>query len=181
MENVAMNAGRPASATSGRSYCAPLSKSELLSWLRSDCQASSRRIDLIVLHCSDTRADQHYTIEMLKRDHKRRNFGAYPGYHIYIRRDGTAYYCRPVSMKGCHAGGKYNPTSIALCYEGGHGSATPKYVDTRTPEQRELLHEALCLLHEIYPNARICGHRDLAARACPCFDAKSEYAYIMAL
>ena len=31
-------------------------------------------------------------------------------------------------------------------------------------------------LREKYPNAKIYGHRDFAAKACPSFDAKREYA-----
>ena len=34
----------------------------------------------------------------------------------------------------------------------------------------------------MFPEARICGHRDLpgVAKACPCFDAIQEYKYIFA-
>ena len=47
-------------------------------------------------------------------------------------------------------------------------------------------------VHEIWPRAKICGHRDFSPdkngngvidpweyiKACPCFDARHEYAYI---
>jgi len=78
-----------------------------------------RRIDYLVLHCSDTRPDQDFTVEKLMRCHKERGFGKYPGYHIYVRRDGTCYYTRPISLRGCHVKG-YNSYSIGVCYEGGH-------------------------------------------------------------
>jgi N-acetylmuramoyl-L-alanine amidase len=76
-------------------------------------------------------------------------------------------------MIPAHAIG-YNRNSIGICYEGGlNGDSVP--TDTRTPEQKEAI---LRLLHELllrFPGCRICGHRDLANKACPCFDAEKEY------
>jgi len=77
-----------------------------------------RRIDYLVLHCSDTRPDQDFTVEKLQQCHAQRGFGRYPGYHIYVRRDGTCYLTRPLWMRGCHVKG-YNSWSIGVCYEGG--------------------------------------------------------------
>ena len=144
----------------------------------------SRKIDLIVLHCSDTRPSQNFTIEKLAASHKARGFGEYPGYHFYIRRDGSLYYCRPLSLKGCHVAG-YNAHSIGICTEGGHREDEPpltrKYEDNRTAEQKVEVHDLLLILHEMFPEARICGHRDLpgVAKACPCYDAEKEYAYVL--
>jgi len=134
-----------------------------------------------VLHCSDTRPTQEYTIQQMQRDHYRRGFGPWPGYHIYVRRDGTLYYCRPVSEIGCHVRG-HNAHSIGICYEGGH-SDSPEYrhEDNRTAEQMVVLDEVLRLLHEVYPDARIVGHCELnPCKACPCLDppASKEYKYI---
>ncbi len=167
-----------------------------------------REVDLIVLHCSDTRPSQDFTIEKLAASHKARGFGDYPGYHFYIRRDGTLYYCRPLSLKGCHVKG-YNANSIGICTEGGHRDDPPQipvgdladlaklengaasspptrgikgvYEDNRTAEQKVVLHDLLLILHEMFPEAKICGHRDLpgVAKACPCYDAAKEYAYII--
>ena len=158
----------------------------------------SRKIDLIVLHCSDTRPSQNFTIEKLAASHKARGFGEYPGYHFFIRRDGSLYYCRPLSLKGCHVAG-YNAHSIGICTEGGHreievvltgATSHPpmrgtervsKYEDNRTAEQKVVVHDLLLILHEMFSEARICGHRDLpgVAKACPCYDAEKEYAYIL--
>ena len=41
--------------------------------------------------------------------------------------------------------------------------------------QKQSLLELLKELKERYPNATIHGHREFADKACPCFDAKSEY------
>ena len=49
-----------------------------------------RRIDLIVIHCSATRATQRYTVDDCRRDHRARGF-ANIGYHYYITRDGIVH------------------------------------------------------------------------------------------
>jgi len=76
-----------------------------------------RKIDLIVLHCSATRADRCYTEYDLITDHLRRGFSG-AGYHYYIRKDGSIKSLRPVDKSGAHARG-YNAHSIGVCYEGG--------------------------------------------------------------
>ena len=178
--NASRSASETASVTSGRSYSESWLKSPLLSSLRSDSARSSRKIDYLVVHCSDTSPTQNYTVEMLKADHKRRGFGAWPGYHFYIRRDGHVFYTRPISQMGCHVKG-FNARSIGVCYEGGRLASKPKiqYGDTRTQEQKRALQDVLATLREMYPEARIVGHNELnPGKACPCLRqaASVEYA-----
>jgi N-acetylmuramoyl-L-alanine amidase len=70
----------------------------------------------------------------------------------------------------------HNAHSIGICYIGGCASngKTPK--DTRTLTQRAALLSLLNELRQLYPNAKIYGHRNFEPRkACPSFDARSEY------
>ena len=168
-------------ATYSSNCSKPLPRSQVLSLLQWDCRRSTRKINLLVLHCSDTRPDQDFTIEKLMHSHRTKGYGSYPGYHIYVRRDGTLFYCRPVAERGCHVKG-YNTNSIGICYEGGHScSPEAKYEDNRTAEQMVAIDEVLRILHEIYPEARIVGHCELNPRkACPCLNppASVEYSYI---
>ena len=177
----AVIAAEHVSATYSSNCSRLLPRSQVLYSLQWDCRRSTRKIDLLVLHCSDTRPDQDFTIEKLMRSHRNKGYGAYPGYHIYVRRDGTLFYCRPVAERGCHVKG-YNTSSIGICYEGGHScSPEAKYEDNRTAEQMVALDEVLRILHEIYPEARIVGHCELNPhKACPCLDppASEEYRYI---
>ena len=115
---------------------------------------------------------------MLRRDHARRGFGQWPGYHVYVRRDGTVHYCRPVTVAGCHVKG-WNAHSIGVCYEGGHSDDPQvRYEDNRTAEQLVSLDEVLRVLLEAWPNACLVGHRDLnPGKACPCLDTRHEYMY----
>ena len=168
--NAATSVSALASVTSGPKFSEPLSRSQLLSSLRSDSVVLPRRIDLIVVHCSDTRPDQDFTIQKLMASHRARGFGTYPGYHVYIRRDGTCYYCRPLDIKGCHVSG-WNTNSVGVCYEGGHLpiGAPRKYGDTRTPEQIVALQDVVATLRDCFPDARVVGHNELnPLKACPC-------------
>ena len=102
-----------------------------------------REVTLLVVHCSATRCDRHFSVEALRRSHLARGF-ADIGYHFYITRD---------DENGVPA-------------------------DTRTYAQKCSLLDLLRQLKTDYPNARISGHRQLSSsihKACPCFDAKSEY------
>lgn len=63
-----------------------------------------RSINLIVVHCSATRADHALTTENLESEHRRRGFHGI-GYHYYIRRDGTVVPTRPLEQIGAHAKG----------------------------------------------------------------------------
>ena len=140
---------------------------------------AGRRIDYLVLHCSDTRPDQDFTIEKLKACHKARGFGDYPGYHVYVRRDGSVYYCRPVRLRGCHVKG-HNSDSIGICYEGGHApqGSLHKYEDNRTQAQKEALREVFAVLHDCFPDARIVGHNEFGVpKACPCLSKESMEAF----
>ena len=135
-----------------------------------------RSIDLIVIHCSATRENRRYTLMQLIRDHRDR-FG-FTGYHYYISRDGTVTQTRHEQLVGAHARG-YNQHSLGICYEGGlDANGQPK--DTRTWRQKRALLQLLKRLKKEHPQAQILGHRDLPGvkKACPCFDAKSEYSLL---
>ena len=92
-----------------------------------------RKIDLIVIHCSATRADRTLTAFDLETLHRRRGFNG-TGYHYYIRKDGTTLLTRPIERIGAHVKG-FNASSIGICYEGGL-DCRGRPADTRTPEQK---------------------------------------------
>ncbi len=127
-----------------------------------------RRIDLIVIHCSATRSNQHFPVTALIRCHAER-FG-FTGYHYYITRNGRIYQTRHEQLIGAHAKG-YNQHSLGVCYEGGLDPQGHP-ADTRTPQQKSALVQLLCRLKKAHPDAAIVGHRDLPGvhKDCPCFD-----------
>ena len=132
-----------------------------------------RNINEIIVHCAATREGRDFTVEDITRWHKARGFATI-GYHYVIYRDGSIHEGRHLEQIGAHCVG-HNKHSIGICYIGGCASdgKTPK--DTRTPEQKEALLSLLRRLKARFPNATIHGHRDFAAKACPSFDARSEF------
>ena len=134
-----------------------------------------RKINLIVIHCSATRADRSLTLDDLEMQHRRRGFNG-TGYHYYIRKDGTVHLTRPIERIGAHVKG-FNSNSVGICYEGGlDRQGQPK--DTRTLEQKASLVALLRELKRMFPQALIVGHRDLnPMKACPCFEATKEYLF----
>ena len=132
-----------------------------------------RKINKIIIHCSATPEGRDNTIEDIEKWHKARGWKGV-GYHYVIHLDGSVHPGRDESEVGAHCSG-YNSHSIGICYIGGLAKdcSTPK--DTRTEEQKQSLLELLTELKERYPGATIHGHREFAAKACPCFDAKYEY------
>lgn len=130
-----------------------------------------REIDKLIIHCTATPEGQEVTTAQVTQWHKARGFRTI-GYHYLIGLDGSIHNGRPVAEVGAHCLG-HNAHSIGICYVGGldKDSLTPK--DTRTEAQRRSLRELVRQLQAKYPGATVHGHREFAAKACPCFDVKS--------
>lgn len=127
-----------------------------------------RRIDKIIVHCTATPAGREVTVADVKAWHKARGFRTI-GYHYLVYLDGTVHAGRRESEPGAHCLGQ-NARSIGVCYVGGLDAATGEPRDTRTPAQRRALRALVGSLRRRYPNATVHGHREFAAKACPCFD-----------
>ena len=145
---------------------------------------SKRRIDEIIVHCTATPEGQPRTVEQIRAQHKAQGYSDI-GYHYLVYLDGTLHLGRDADISGAHAEG-HNSHSIGVCYVGGveNRPGVPynklKAKDTRTAQQRHALMSLLVDLRKLYPTARIIGHRDVdrKGKACPSFDAKSEYSII---
>ena len=154
---------------------------------------SHRTIKEIIVHCTATPEGQDVSIESIRRDHKAQCWGDI-GYHYVINRMGEVLNGRDVEYAGVHCKG-HNQYSIGVAYIGGlenkpgvaYSKQKPK--DTRTLKQKSALLNLLTELRKLYPYAKIIGHRDTSpdlngngivepcefVKACPSFDAKTEY------
>jgi len=144
-----------------------------------------REINLIVIHCSATRADRDVTAQDINATHKVRGFSSW-GYHYYIRKNGKVEPMRPLDEPGAHARG-HNARSIGVCYEGGL-DINGKPADTRTLSQQIALHALVNNLLKKFPGCKVKGHRELSpdknydgiidrsewVKECPCFDVSGE-------
>lgn len=132
-----------------------------------------REINEIIVHCSATPEGKDYSVDTIKKWHLQRGFNDI-GYHYIIYRDGSIHKGRKEEIIGAHCTG-HNTKSIGICYIGGMDSANKKPKDTRTAEQKSAIINLLKQLKVKYPKAKIYSHSAFAAKACPSFDATSEY------
>lgn len=136
-----------------------------------------RKINEIIIHCSATPEGRDVTAADIDKWHRQRGFACI-GYHFVVRLDGRIEFGRPLEKVGAHVKG-HNAQSIGIVYIGGI-DRNGQYADTRTPEQHESLAILLKFLVRAFPSIKaIHGHRDYAAKACPCFDARREYEYFV--
>lgn len=66
----------------------------------------------------------------------------------------------------------YNSVSWHVVYAGGCARDGKTAKDTRTPAQQEALEAYVKDFHRRFPDVRIIGHNELAAKACPSFDVQ---------
>ena len=132
----------------------------------------------IIVHCTASNEGVPCTVEQVRKFHVQKRGWSDIAYHYLIYLDGSVHVGRPLPKDGGHTLG--HPRAIGVCYVGGLDKNTHKGKDTRTPAQKAALRNLLIQLKQKYPNATIHGHREFANKACPCFDAKSEYADISA-
>ncbi|HEX8596619.1 MAG TPA: N-acetylmuramoyl-L-alanine amidase [Pseudomonas sp.] len=137
--------------------------------------------DLIVVHCSATRATLDIGVREITQWHIQRGFDTV-GYHYVIRRNGELETGRRENVIGAHVRG-HNSNSIGICLAGGVNAAN-QAENNFTAEQFATLEHLLTVLKGRYPNARILGHRDLSpdkngdgkitpnefTKQCPSFD-----------
>ena len=136
---------------------------------------SKRTITDIIVHCSATPEGKDYTVQDIRRWHKQQGWSDI-GYHYVIYRNGHVEPGRDVNVAGAHCEG-HNAKTIGVCYIGGVSKDGKTAKDTRTLAQKAALLSLLTDLKMMYPQARIVGHRDYdtKGKACPSFDAKTEY------
>ena len=141
-----------------------------------------RPVNYLIIHCSATEFGGGYDVRDLDRWHKQKGWAAV-GYHYVITESGTLQQGRVIEAKGAHCL-HFNDDSIGICYIGGLRDGEPS--DTRTDAQKARLELCLRDLLKRFPEAKICGHRDLSpdrngdgevtpdewTKLCPCFDVR---------
>lgn len=147
----------------------------------------TRTINHIVIHCSATREGVPVTAAQIRQWHLGQGWSDI-GYHYVIELDGRVVKGRKDERTGAGVRG-HNSDSIHICYIGGldrQGGTK----DTRTIEQHRAMTGLVDALNKLYPDADICGHRDLSpdkdgdgvverhewVKDCPCFDVRAWWA-----
>ena len=146
-----------------------------------------RQIKYIAVHC--TAGSQKQSIDDLRAEFRRKGWKN-PGYHFVVKPDGGIVQMLDEEKVSNGVKG-YNSVIINVAYIGGI-DAQGKATDNRTEAQKQSLENLLRILRGKYTKAVIQGHRDFSPdlngngkiekcewiKACPCFDAKEEYAHI---
>lgn len=154
---------------------------------------SRRLITDLVVHCTASPEGREMTVDQIRAMHTApvskggRGWNDI-GYHYVICLDGSIHNGRDVDFIGAHVSG-HNSNTIGIVYVGGLATDCKTAKDTRTAKQKEALVKLLTELRKFYPSAKIRGHRDFSKdlngngiiepkewiKACPCFDARTEY------
>ena len=123
---------------------------------------SPDRIEMLVVHCSDTPDDDPIGAMEIQEMHLGFGWDGI-GYHQVIRRDGTREAGRPEYWQGAHVKG-VNDRSLSVCLIGRN-----EFTEAQMNSLAALLFDWTAR----YPDARVLGHRDAAEthKTCPNFDA----------
>ena len=129
------------------------------------------KTNMVVVHCSATRADMDIGVAEIDKWHKDRGFYMI-GYHDVIRRDGSVEQGRDIDEVGAHVKG-HNSESVGVCMVGGYDKKN-RPENNFTEAQFKSLRRLLRFYKVKYPKAIIVGHCELDdGKPCPCFDVQS--------
>lgn len=123
--------------------------------------------EAIFVHCSATKPTMDVGVREIRQWHKEQGW-LDVGYHFVIKRDGTIEEGRPLDAVGSHVK-DWNHKSVGICLVGGI-DASGKFEANFTPAQMVSLNEKLADLLDIYPDATVKAHHDVAPKACPSFN-----------
>tara|TARA_R110000772_G_C13090165_1_gene418473 strand:+ start:196 stop:606 length:411 start_codon:yes stop_codon:yes gene_type:complete len=129
-----------------------------------------RKIEEIIIHCTDTFADMDVDIELIRKWHVEERGWSDVGYHYLIRRDGSVETGRDIHRPGAHAVG-HNKHSIGLAITGGKARGDESATNF-TQAQWNSLEDFVVSLVEQFPDASVIGHNNVSKKACPTFDVK---------
>ena len=127
-----------------------------------------RKIDQIVVHCSDSWDNRDVTAADIRRWHEQRGW-ADIGYHFVIRRTGQIELGRALEVPGAHVKGS-NENSVGICMVG----------QSQFEEcQFQALHSLVEMLSFMFPNADTLGHYELNnQKTCPNIDMVRLRSYL---
>lgn len=121
-----------------------------------------RKIDKLILHCSDSDIGAHDNIETITKWHKARKFRTV-GYHYFIRKDGNIKKGRDIEQIGAHCKGE-NKGSIGICLSGRH-----KFTEYQFMSLQKLIKALDIRLKDSFT---IHPHNEFSDKSCPNFSVE---------
>lgn len=123
----------------------------------------TRKVNLIVIHCSDSDVPAHDDISIIDQWHRERGWSKV-GYHYFIKRNGKAQKGRCEYEIGAHAEG-HNAHSIGICLSGKGKFTEAQY------EMLYYLVQRACKKYNLDIMTSVVSHNSLNPhKTCPNFD-----------
>lgn len=123
----------------------------------------SRKINLVVIHCSDSDVPAHDNIETIRKWHVEENGWREVGYQYFVDKAGVVHPGRSEDESGSHVKG-YNSRSIGICLSGRHEFTPAQF------KSLEILLIDICGRYDL-EKKDIVGHCDLdKKKTCPNLD-----------
>jgi peptidoglycan hydrolase-like protein with peptidoglycan-binding domain len=121
-----------------------------------------RNINRVFIHC-DASSNPDLSVKDIHQMHLDRGWSGC-GYHIYIDHNGMAWHGRDLESTGAHTSG-YNENSLGICVNG------LKLSDFNEKQFTKLQFICAQINQAHDKKIRFSEHNDVAAKACPVFDA----------
>lgn len=112
---------------------------------------------IVIHHSASPRTT---TAADIKRWHEERGWHDI-GYHLVIEGDARLVWGRPLSECGAHC--PPNMGRVGICVVGDNTKPEHRW----TEDQQDALERVVGAFTLLWPDARVCGHRDLRATECP--------------
>jgi len=135
-----------------------------------------RKLTRMILHCTATPDGRHVDVDTIRSWHKKRGWSDI-GYHYVIYLDGSVHNGRHVEKVGAHVVG-HNADTIGVVYVGGC-DAKMKAKDTMNAAQETAFVNLVKHLRDQYGPLTLHGHNEYAAKACPSFNVKQKFGWLV--
>lgn len=135
-----------------------------------------RKLTRIILHCTATPEGRHVDVATIREWHRKRGWSDV-GYHFVIYLDGSVHVGRNVAVAGAHVSG-HNADTIGVVYVGGTDAAG-KAKDTMNDAQETAFVNLVASLRDKYGALTLHGHNEYAAKACPSFNVKQKFQWLV--
>ena len=142
----------------------------------------AKKLQYLVIHCTATPEGREVTSDEIRHWHTDpvskggrgwKQVGYTDMFHLDGRRERLVKNNEDAYVDGweiTNGAAGYNSVSRHIVYVGGCAANGKITKDTRTQKQREALKAYVLDFHKRFPNVKIVGHNQLAAKDCPSFD-----------
>lgn len=134
-----------------------------------DLSNLTRKVDLLIIHCSATPPNMDIGAKEIRRWHKNKGWSDI-GYHDVIRINGSIERGRDYNKSGAHVRG-YNSNSLGVVLVGGVDEYNDPEANFTQDEWKSIARYCRMVKAQL-PHISIHGHNEFSSKACPSFDVQ---------